>query len=55
MAATFRRFDPKLSDEEIETIARGVDDGYKTGATLNPDKKPLHNWNEPVTIFTVPA
>ncbi|MDQ2907719.1 MAG: hypothetical protein M3R44_00030 [Candidatus Eremiobacteraeota bacterium] len=55
LAATFRRFDPKLSDEAVETIAHGIDDGYKTGAALNPKKKPLHNWNEPVTIFTVPA
>lgn len=55
VAVTFRRFDRTLSDEQIETIAHGVDDGYKSGAMLNPAKKPLHNLDEPVTVFTVPT
>ncbi len=55
VAATFRRFDPELSDADIGTIARGIDDSVKAGLTLDPKKKPLHNGDEPVTIFTVPA
>ncbi len=53
VAATFRRFDPKLDDAEIATIARGIDDSVKAGTTLNPKKKPLRNGDEPVTTFTV--
>ncbi len=53
MAATFHRFDPKLDDAEIQTIARGIDDGVKGGTALNPKKRPLRNGDEPVTTFTV--
>lgn len=53
VAATFRRFDPRLDDAEVETIARGIDDSVKGGTTLNPKKKPLGNGDEPVTTFTV--
>lgn len=53
VAATFRRFDSRLDDAEIETIARGIDDGVKAGTALNPKKRPLRNGDEPVTIFTV--
>jgi len=52
-AAAFRRFDPKLDDAELETIARGIDDSVKAGASLKRKKKPLGNGDEPVTIFTV--
>ncbi len=55
VATTFRRFDSSLNDEDITTIARGIDDSVKAGASLNPKKKPLRNGDEPVTIFTVPG
>jgi len=54
IAATMRRFDPKLSDAEIATIAEGIDEGAGFGAALNPKKKRLRNWDEPVTRFEVP-
>jgi hypothetical protein len=54
IAATMRRFDPKLSDAEIATIAEGIDEGASFGAALNPKKKRLRNWDEPVTRFEVP-
>lgn len=53
VAATMRRFDPKLSDEEIATIARDIDGEWRLGAALNPKKQRLRNWDEPVTIFRV--
>jgi hypothetical protein len=54
LAATMRRFDPKLNDAEITTIARGIDEGARFGAALNPKKKRLRNWDEPVTTFVLP-
>lgn len=53
-ARTMRRFDPQLSDAEIETIARGIDENATAGARLNPKNKRLRNSDEPVTAFTVP-
>ena len=53
LAATYRRFDPKLTDDEIATIARGIDDNAKAAAPLNPKKRRLRNSDDPVTIFTV--
>lgn len=50
-----RRFDPKLSDVEIETIARGIDAMAKLGATLNPKRSRLRNSDEPVTSFVMPS
>jgi hypothetical protein len=50
-AATYRRFDPSLTDSEIATIAAGIDDNVKAGAVLNPARKPLRNSDEPVTRF----
>ncbi len=55
IATTMRRFDPKLSDEEIATIARDIDAQSKLGAALNPKKKRLQNSDEPVTVFRVPS
>jgi hypothetical protein len=55
VAATMRRFDPKLSDAEIHGIARDIDDGGALGAALNPKKKRLRNGDEPVTSFAVPS
>lgn len=52
-AQSMRRFDAKLSDEQIQTIARGIDEGAAAGAKLNPKKKRLRNGDEPVTHFAV--
>lgn len=52
-ARTMRRFDAKLTDAQIETIARGIDGNAIAGARLNPKKKRLRNSDEPVTIFVV--
>jgi hypothetical protein len=54
VAATMRRFDPKLSDAEIAGIAKDIDESAQLGAALNPKKKRLRNSDGPVTIFTVP-
>jgi hypothetical protein len=51
MAATFRTFDPKLSDEQLTLIARAIDDNRAAGARLNPRKKRLKNSDEPITRF----
>jgi len=51
MAATFRTFDPKLSDEQLVLIARSLDDNRAAGAQLNPRKKRLKNSDEPVARF----
>ena len=48
-----RRFDPKLTDDQIDTIAREIDENASAGARLNPKKKRLRNADEPVTTFTV--
>ncbi len=50
-ATAMRRFDGKLSNAEIQTIARGIDDNANAGARLNPKKKRLRNGDEPVTSF----
>jgi len=55
IAATMRRFDPKLSDAEVERIARDIDDGAGLGTALNPKNKRLRNGDEPVTSFAVPS
>jgi hypothetical protein len=53
VAATMRRFDPKLSDAQVERIARDIDDAGQFGPALNPKKKPLQNGDEPVTLLRV--
>jgi hypothetical protein len=52
-ALAMRRFDPKLTDHEIETIARGIDDGTSSAKVLA--KPSLANGDEPVTRFVLPA
>ncbi|GAC1534584.1 MAG: hypothetical protein NVS2B17_03820 [Candidatus Velthaea sp.] len=51
IAATFRSFDPALTDDELRTIAKNIDDNRAAGTELNPRKKPLKNSDEPVTRF----
>lgn len=55
LAAQMRSFDPGLSDKELEQIAAGIDDNLHVGARVNPRGTALKNWDEPVTIFEVPA
>lgn len=52
-AGEMRRFDAKLSDAEIETIARRIDANAKLAKSLNPKKRRLRNCDEPVTSFEV--
>lgn len=52
-ARAMRRFDSKLTDEQIETIALAIDKNAAAGARLNPIKKRLRNADEPVTTFAV--
>ena len=47
-----RRFDPKLSDAEVATIAAAIDDNAGAGAALNPKKHRLKNSDEPALVFT---
>ncbi len=54
VAATMRRFDPKLAATDLETIARGIDDATTAAAALRTKRRPLRNGEEPVTIFVVP-
>jgi len=52
-AAAMRRFDPTLSDKDIDTIARAIDDNRRGAARLNPRKATvLKNGDEPVTRFS---
>ena len=54
IAVSMRRFDPKLSDKDVDTIAHAIDDNRKGAARLNPRKATgLKNADEPVTRFTV--
>ena len=54
VAATMRRFDPKLAAGDLETIARGIDDATTAAVALRNKRKPLRNGEEPVTTFVVP-
>jgi hypothetical protein len=52
-AAAMRRFDAALSDKDIDTIARAIDDNRRGAARLNPRKATvLKNGDEPVTRFS---
>ena len=53
-AAAMRRFDPDLSDKDLDTIAHGIDDNRRATVRLNPHKATtLKNGDEPVTRFAV--
>jgi hypothetical protein len=53
-ALSMRRFDPNLSDKDLDTIAHGIDDNRHGAARLNPNKATaLKNGDEPVTRFSV--
>ena len=54
IAASMRRFDAALSDKDVDTIARAIDDNRRGAARLNPRKATtLKNAEEPVTRFSV--
>jgi hypothetical protein len=53
-ALSMRRFDPNLTDKDLDTIAHGIDDNRRGAARLNPNKATsLKNGDEPVTRFSV--
>jgi hypothetical protein len=54
IAASMRRFDPALSDADLDTIAHAIDDNRHGEARLNPHRATaLRNGDEPVTRFSV--
>ncbi len=55
LAARMRKFDSALTDGEVETIAAGIDENLRAGERVNPHGTALKNWDEPVTVFEVPA
>lgn len=55
LAESMRTFDSSLTDKEIDEIAAGINYNLRVGARVNPHGTDLKNWNEPATIFEVPA
>src|SRR5579884_3492585 len=55
LAAQMRKFDSALTDKDIEQIAEGINYNLRLGARVNPRGDALKNWDEPVTVFEVPA
>jgi hypothetical protein len=54
IAASMRRFDPALTDTDLDTIAHAIDDNRRGAARLNPQRATaLRNGDEPVTHFSV--
>jgi len=53
LAARMRAFDPKLTDEELVTIAEGIDGGLQIGRSVNPKGTSIPNSVEPATSFKV--
>ena len=52
LAASMRRFDARLSDKDLDTIAHAIDDNRRGAARLNANKATaLKNADEPVTRF----
>ena len=55
-ALSMRRFDPNLTDKDLDTIAHAIDDNRRGAARLNPRKATtLKNADEPVTRFAAPS
>lgn len=50
-ALAMRRFDAQLSDEQLDEIARGIDEGYAAAPLLSPRSAPLRNGDEPAVRF----
>ena len=53
LAARMRAFDAKLTDEELATIAEGIDGNLQIGRGLNPKGTAIPNSIEPATSFKV--
>ncbi len=53
LAARMRAFDPKLTDDELATIAEGIDGNLQIGRGLNPKGTAIPNSVEPATSFKV--
>ncbi|NNM99426.1 MAG: twin-arginine translocation signal domain-containing protein [Candidatus Eremiobacteraeota bacterium] len=53
LARAMRRFDPQLTDAQLEKIAEGIEQGYAFGASLNPHGSFLQNGDAPVPQFEV--
>jgi hypothetical protein len=54
MAATMRtRFDPALTDADLQTIAKAIDANNDAAKLLNPKKKRLKNGDAPAVHFAV--
>jgi len=51
LAMQMRGFDPHLTDDEIETIASGIEPNLKLGNTINKHGRALKNSDEPVPSF----
>jgi hypothetical protein len=47
------RFDPRLSDADLQTIAKAIDANNEAALTLNPKKKRLKNGDAPALRFAV--
>ncbi|HEY8312629.1 MAG TPA: hypothetical protein VIG51_00525 [Candidatus Baltobacteraceae bacterium] len=54
-AGRMRDYDPKLSDEEVDGIAQGVDYMLGLGKRINPKGTALANGDEPIVTFEVDA
>jgi len=50
-----RAFDERLSDDQLDAIARGIDGQRALGAQLAPKRKPLRNADEPLTAVRIPS
>jgi hypothetical protein len=48
-----RRFDPRLTDDEIAEIALAIADNARTRAALNPKKRRMPNSVAPVDIVSI--
>ncbi|MGZ3497599.1 MAG: hypothetical protein ACXWNK_00185 [Vulcanimicrobiaceae bacterium] len=54
-AERMRAYDPQITEEELDSIARSVDDTWSLGKRLNPKGKALRNGDEPIVSFEVGA
>ncbi len=48
-----RRFDPRLSDDEIAEIALAIAESARARAALNPKKRRIPNGVAPVDIVSI--
>ena len=53
-ALSMKRFDPALTDDDVQTIAKAIDANNDAARALNPKKKRLPNGAAPAVHFKVP-